>query len=101
MIFKHVFGHLGLFNMVDKISNHHLVSDSNMPAERHVGGVQYEVQLRGPQLRAASSSIVKSSCSDLVELQPAAAFNEFRSTAVKVNQLLLDWNTEQDKVSYS
>ena len=69
-----------------------------MPSERHVGGLMYEVDFRGPQLRVASSSVVKKSCVDLIERLPASAFESCREPASKLNQLLLDWQAEQDKV---
>ena len=69
-----------------------------MAAERHVGKQTYELDFRGPRMRASGSSIVKSSCMDLIEKKPAAVYEECRDEALKVNQLLVDWQTKQNRV---
>ena len=69
---------------------------NNIPAERLVGAVNYELETKGPYLQTASSAIVKGKAYDLIELKAADEFRDYTSVVPKVNEVIENFKKEQD-----
>ena len=69
---------------------------NNIPAERLVGAVNYELETKGPYLQTASSAIVKGKAYDLIELKAADEFRDYTSVVPKVNKVIENFKKEQE-----